>query len=255
MKRNGVTAVSRGASAARRRPSARRSAPPAHRRRGRRRRSGARGRRAAERDLVERGLDRGDLGEDVDAVAVLVDHPLDAADLSLDAAQALGELVLRRGVAACSGYRWPCRNCTPTGYTGPGSHVTSAGNPACVLPPGYTPWQTAMSTADTTHVELPITGMTCASCANRIERRLNGLEGVSATVNYATEKATVDYDPEVASPRTCRRRRGRRLSGGSRGRATRRRRRRPRASRPAEDEAAGLRRRLVISALCRFRSC
>ena len=48
------------------------------------------------------------------------------------------------------------------------------------------------------HVELPITGMTCASCANRIERKLNKLEGVSATVNYATEKATVDYDPDLA---------------------------------------------------------
>ena len=47
------------------------------------------------------------------------------------------------------------------------------------------------------HVELPITGMTCASCANRIERKLNKLDGVSASVNYATEKATVDYDPAL----------------------------------------------------------
>jgi len=47
----------------------------------------------------------------------------------------------------------------------------------------------------TEHVELPITGMTCASCANRIERKLNKLDGVSATVNYATEKARVDFDP------------------------------------------------------------
>jgi P-type Cu+ transporter len=38
---------------------------------------------------------------------------------------------------------------------------------------------------------LHITGMTCASCAMRIEKRLNKLEGVSATVNYATEQATV----------------------------------------------------------------
>lgn len=45
------------------------------------------------------------------------------------------------------------------------------------------------------HVELPINGMTCASCAVRVERRLNDVEGVSATVNFATEKATVDYDP------------------------------------------------------------
>ena len=52
----------------------------------------------------------------------------------------------------------------------------------------------------TTHVELPISGMTCASCANRIERKLNKLEGVSASVNYATEKATVDFDPAMVVP-------------------------------------------------------
>ncbi len=40
-------------------------------------------------------------------------------------------------------------------------------------------------------VELDITGMTCASCANRIERKLGKLPGVTATVNYATEKAQV----------------------------------------------------------------
>ncbi len=47
-------------------------------------------------------------------------------------------------------------------------------------------------------VELTITGMTCASCANRIERKLNKLDGVTATVNYATEKARVRYGPGVA---------------------------------------------------------
>ena len=51
-----------------------------------------------------------------------------------------------------------------------------------------------MSAPAREHVELPITGMTCASCANRIERKLNKLDGVSASVNYATEKATVDFD-------------------------------------------------------------
>ena len=51
-----------------------------------------------------------------------------------------------------------------------------------------------------TTIELPITGMTCASCANRIERKLNKLDGVHASVNYATEKATVDYDPEAVAP-------------------------------------------------------
>jgi Cu+-exporting ATPase len=52
-----------------------------------------------------------------------------------------------------------------------------------------------MSTTAIERVELPITGMTCASCANRIERRLNELEGVTASVNYATEKARVEFDP------------------------------------------------------------
>ena len=44
-------------------------------------------------------------------------------------------------------------------------------------------------------VRLALEGMTCASCATRIERKLNKLEGVQAAVNYATEEATVDYDP------------------------------------------------------------
>src|SRR4051794_11189511 len=51
-----------------------------------------------------------------------------------------------------------------------------------------------------TTAELPITGMTCASCANRIERRLNTLDGVTASVNYATEKARVEFDPGAVVP-------------------------------------------------------
>ena len=54
--------------------------------------------------------------------------------------------------------------------------------------------------ATTEHLELPITGMTCASCANRIERKLNKLDGVTATVNYATEKARVEFDPGTVAP-------------------------------------------------------
>jgi len=42
-----------------------------------------------------------------------------------------------------------------------------------------------------TRVELDIGGMTCASCAARIEKRLNKLDGVEAKVNYATETATI----------------------------------------------------------------
>ena len=52
----------------------------------------------------------------------------------------------------------------------------------------------------TTH-DLEIDGMTCASCANRIEKKLNKLDGVTASVNYATEKARVtgpaDLDPQA----------------------------------------------------------
>ena len=55
-------------------------------------------------------------------------------------------------------------------------------------------------TAVLEQVELPIQGMTCASCASRIERKLNELDGVTATVNYATEKARVDFDPGSVSP-------------------------------------------------------
>jgi Cu+-exporting ATPase len=54
--------------------------------------------------------------------------------------------------------------------------------------------------ATSDHVELPITGMTCASCANRIERRLNKLDGVTASVNYATERAAVSFDPGAVAP-------------------------------------------------------
>ncbi|MET8054032.1 heavy metal translocating P-type ATPase [Streptosporangium sp. NPDC005286] len=46
-------------------------------------------------------------------------------------------------------------------------------------------------------IEFAIGGMTCASCAARIERKLNKLDGVTATVNYATEKAKVAYPGDV----------------------------------------------------------
>lgn len=54
-----------------------------------------------------------------------------------------------------------------------------------------------MTTATGAHgVELEIGGMTCASCAARIEKKLNRMEGVTATVNYATEKAQVTVAPD-----------------------------------------------------------
>src|SRR6266545_1519949 len=49
----------------------------------------------------------------------------------------------------------------------------------------------------TGRVELEIGGMTCASCAARIEKKLNRLDGVTASVNFATEKAAVTYPAEL----------------------------------------------------------
>ena len=66
----------------------------------------------------------------------------------------------------------------------------------------------------TSKIDLTIGGMTCASCANRVERKLNRLDGVIATVNYATEKAHVE------------------LPRGARSRRDSSRRSRPRATRP-----------------------
>ena len=55
----------------------------------------------------------------------------------------------------------------------------------------------AETAATTRPVDLVIGGMTCASCAARIERRLNKLDGVTATVNYATEHAKVEAPADV----------------------------------------------------------
>ncbi|RVW02923.1 heavy metal translocating P-type ATPase [Rhodococcus xishaensis] len=55
----------------------------------------------------------------------------------------------------------------------------------------------AASRSDT--IELSIGGMTCASCAARVEKKLNKLDGVTATVNYATEKAKVAYGDTVST--------------------------------------------------------
>lgn len=97
------------------------------------------------------------------------------------------------------------------------------------------------------HIDLEIGGMTCAACAQRIERRLNKLDGVTATVNYATEKAAVQvtdhseavvaeliaavektgYSAQEPTPHT----------------------EEPSAASPAARDLAGLRRRLLISAV------
>ncbi len=58
---------------------------------------------------------------------------------------------------------------------------------------------TPVSPAATGSVELVIGGMTCASCATRIEKKLNKIDGVVATVNYSTEKAKVTFPATVST--------------------------------------------------------
>lgn len=58
---------------------------------------------------------------------------------------------------------------------------------------------TKTKTPPSGHVELDISGMTCASCAARIEKKLNKIGGVAASVNFATEKARVDYIGDVSA--------------------------------------------------------
>ncbi len=53
--------------------------------------------------------------------------------------------------------------------------------------------------SDAGSIELAIEGMTCSSCANRIERKLNKIDGVTASVNYATEKAKVTFPDSVST--------------------------------------------------------
>ena len=57
----------------------------------------------------------------------------------------------------------------------------------------------AVAAPERERLRLELDGMTCASCAARIERKLNKLDGVEATVNYATEEASVSFDPAAVS--------------------------------------------------------
>jgi len=56
------------------------------------------------------------------------------------------------------------------------------------------------ATTETERVDLEITGMTCASCVSRVEKELNRLDGVEASVNLATERAAVRFDPALVAP-------------------------------------------------------
>ncbi|WLQ43013.1 heavy metal translocating P-type ATPase [Streptomyces laculatispora] len=57
--------------------------------------------------------------------------------------------------------------------------------------------ETEAPAAESSEAEFTIGGMTCASCAARVEKKLNRMDGVTATVNYATEKARVVFGPET----------------------------------------------------------
>ncbi|MEO6885902.1 MAG: heavy metal translocating P-type ATPase, partial [Jatrophihabitantaceae bacterium] len=57
-----------------------------------------------------------------------------------------------------------------------------------------------MSKTSLTSIDLAVSGMTCTSCAARIEKKLNRLDGVTASVNYATETASVHYDASTVEP-------------------------------------------------------
>ena len=50
------------------------------------------------------------------------------------------------------------------------------------------------------HIELGVTGMTCSSCSSRVQRKLNRLDGVDASVNFSTETAAVDFDASTTTP-------------------------------------------------------
>ena len=93
-------------------------------------------------------------------------------------------------------------------------------------------------------VELPIEGMTCSSCAGRVEKSLNELEGVEATVNFATERATVEFDAERVEPEALlgaveKVGYGTSLPSAELGRE----------ERPEEDPTADLRRRTIFAAV------
>ena len=59
---------------------------------------------------------------------------------------------------------------------------------------------TAAASAETVSTELAVTGMTCGTCAARIQRKLGRLPGVEASVNYATGRARVTHPPELRAP-------------------------------------------------------
>src|SRR5690349_18784664 len=87
---------------------------------------------------------------------------------------------------------------TTTG-SGTAASAASAAPEASTKTGVQTSAQTSTHDTPVSQVELVIGGMTCASCAMRVEKKLNRMDGVTATVNYATEKAKVTYDDGVTT--------------------------------------------------------
>jgi P-type Cu+ transporter len=75
--------------------------------------------------------------------------------------------------------------------------MTSPATDAVPTSPGRTAAATKTPVGGLIELDLPVQGMTCAACANRIERKLNKLDGVHAEVNYATGLAYVRHRPDV----------------------------------------------------------
>ncbi|MEO8073329.1 MAG: heavy metal translocating P-type ATPase [Acidobacteriota bacterium] len=114
-----------------------------------------------------------------------------------------------RGTSEFQGemYHFCSENCLETFNQNPAEYAADAKEE--VLPSAVNKAMPAAATGKHDHlsangagerVDLPITGMTCAACANRIEKQLKKQTGVDgASVNFATSKATVNYNPEKTS--------------------------------------------------------
>jgi P-type Cu+ transporter len=101
----------------------------------------------------------------------------------------------------------------------------------------------AVDTQRPERLELPIEGMTCSSCAGRVEKSLNQLDGVEATVNFATERASVRFDPErVAAEQLIEAVEGTGYSASLPTETA------AENEQPAPDPTADLRRRLIVAA-------
>src|SRR5215208_3355049 len=112
----------------------------------------------------------------------------------------------QRGIRAVQARSCSASSTRAPGATGSSSSSSTTGR--CTRPPSRRTWEPrtwqtrrrVMAATEQARLDLPIQGMTCASCANRIERKLNKLDGVEATVNFATQQASVSFDTAAVEP-------------------------------------------------------